>query len=296
MSKTAKILLFSASIFLLYVSFADAQVQIDEPSWQGLVPCGRVTGIAGETSPCTLCHFILGFQRLVQYGLYMVTTLAFVGIFLAGVTYTISSGSSEMVTTAKRFLTGTLTGFAIVLGAWFIINITLWAVAAKGNLGIERAQSWWQFKCSIANSIPGQNYENLPGDVFETDEAARAFLEAKGNDIKINKAKCNSESQTDCTDLKGLPKKTADAIISIKKACKCEVVITGGTEAGHKSHGEGKPIVDLRWNDKDSLFILGNKNKFGIKRALCPIAKNPTNGCNGYEKLTVPHLHVEFVN
>lgn len=139
--------------FLSFSSSAYAQVKIDEPTWKGLVPCGRITGTDEETSPCTLCHFILGFQRLVQYGLYMVTTVAFVGIFFAGVTYTISSGSSDLTTTAKRFLTGTLTGFAIVLGAWFIINITLWAVAAKGNLGIERTQSWWQFKCSTKSLV-----------------------------------------------------------------------------------------------------------------------------------------------
>lgn len=151
-----KIILTVILILLAYnavIFSARAQVQIDEPSWQGLVPCGRITGTDAETSPCTLCHFILGFQRLVQYGLYMVTTVAFVGIFLAGVVYTVSSSSQSMVETAKRFLTGTLTGFAIVLGAWLIINVTLWAVAAKGNLGIERTQSWWQFTCSARSSV-----------------------------------------------------------------------------------------------------------------------------------------------
>ncbi len=298
-----KIIFFILILVSAYVLFdmvpVRAQVTIDEPGWQGLVPCGRNTGTDAERAPCTLCHFVIGFQRLIQYGLYMVTTVALAGIFIAGVMYIISSGQENMITMAKRFLTASLIGFTVVLGGWLIVNVTLWIVSAKGNLGVERAESWWQFKCSTASSASAPAPPAPPGmagDLFPTDEAARAYLTAKGNDIRINKSKCASESQTNCTDLKGLPQKTADSIIMIKRACGCDITITGGTEAGHKSHGEGKPVVDLRWTEESAKFILSNRGKFRVSRILCPNAKNPTKGCDGYETNTEPHLHMEFFN
>jgi len=33
---------------------------------------------------------------------------------------------------------------------------------------------------------------------------------------------------------------------NLQSACGCEVTITGGTEGGHKSHGPGLPMVDVR--------------------------------------------------
>lgn len=119
------------------------------PTWLGIVPCGRNVAQSGENVPCTLCHFVIGFQRLFQYGLYIVITIAFVAIFFAGVMYMVSSGDETMMTSAKSFLKSALIGFFLVLGAWLIVNTTLWV------LGDKSLSSWSNFSCSTASTATG---------------------------------------------------------------------------------------------------------------------------------------------
>lgn len=60
-----------------------------------------------------------------------------------------------------------------------------------------------------------------------------------------------------CTSLDGLPKDTVNMLISLKRDCDsvsstisnsnaCNIVISGGTEYGHASHGKGLYPVDIR--------------------------------------------------
>ncbi|MFA4817901.1 MAG: pilin [Parcubacteria group bacterium] len=136
---------------LLLPSLADAQVSTPEPGWKGIVPCGRNTGTAEEMAPCTLCHLVVGFQRLVQYGMYMVVSLALVGIFFAGVMYMVSTGDENMMTQAKGFLKVSLIGFAVVIGGWLIVNVTMWVLGAKTDLGVN-AVAWNKFTCDTKSS------------------------------------------------------------------------------------------------------------------------------------------------
>jgi hypothetical protein len=124
------------------------------PAWSGIVPCGRNSGANGETTKCTLCHLVLGFQRLVRYGLYMVIAVAFVAIFFAGVMYIVSSGDEGMMTSAKGFLRSALIGFFVVLGAWLIVNTTLWVLGAKTDLGAGQ-KNWYEISCSTVSTSPG---------------------------------------------------------------------------------------------------------------------------------------------
>lgn len=160
--KTIITLILAAVIcanFAIFLSPASAQVSTPAPIWTGLVPCGRNEGTAAETAPCTLCHLVVGFQRLVQYGMYMVVTLALVGIFFAGVMYIVSSGDEGMMTQAKGFLKVSLIGFSVVIGAWLIVNVTMWILGAKeasdegGTLGIN-IESWNKFTCDTTQSRP----------------------------------------------------------------------------------------------------------------------------------------------
>lgn len=136
---------------LLLPSLASAQVSTPEPGWKGIVPCGRNEGTEAEKAPCTLCHLVVGFQRLVQYGMYMVVTLALVGIFCAGVMYMVSTGDEGMMTQAKGFLKVSLIGFAVVIASWLIVNVTMWALGTKGDLGIGVVK-WNQFTCDTKST------------------------------------------------------------------------------------------------------------------------------------------------
>lgn len=149
------VIIFSFLSVLLLPSFANAQVSTPEPKWTGVVPCGRNSDDTNtpedESAPCTLCHLIVGFQRLVQYGMYMVVTLALVGIFFAGVMYIVSSGDENMMTQAKGFLKVSLIGFSVVIGGWLIVNVTMWVLGARGDLGIG-IEKWNKFTCDTASS------------------------------------------------------------------------------------------------------------------------------------------------
>lgn len=137
--------------FAFCLSPVSAQVSTPEPAWTGIVPCGRNSGTAEEMAPCTLCHLIVGFQRLVQYGMYMVVTLALVGIFFAGVMYMVSTGDENMMTQAKGFLKVSLIGFSVVIGGWLIVNVTMWVLGAKTDLGVN-AVAWNKFTCDTKSS------------------------------------------------------------------------------------------------------------------------------------------------
>lgn len=120
----------------------------------GLIPCGL-----GDNDPCTLCHFIIGFKNLIDWGMKILITLSITAISIAGVMYVISSGSPEMTKKAKNFVTSTIIGFSIMLGAWLIINTTFWIFSAKkegadGAFGIE-GRSWNSFTCSTVSSSTG---------------------------------------------------------------------------------------------------------------------------------------------
>jgi len=122
-------------------------------SREPIVPCGT-------DSPCTLCHFIVGIKKLVDYGIYLVTTMAFVGIFIGGAMYMISSGDSAMIESAKKFIGASVLGFALVLGAWLIVNIIFNILPIQGVY----KTNWHTFSCStVSTAGSGKNDVNSSG-------------------------------------------------------------------------------------------------------------------------------------
>lgn len=78
-------------------------------------------------------------------------------------------------------------------------------------------------------------------------EDAKIYTNHPGGD-------CTAEQWADingnpsCTSLEGLPRDTVNMLLSLKNDCGgdvCGIIITGGTEPGHKSHGKGLYPVDL---------------------------------------------------
>lgn len=143
-----KLILTFALILLLVPVVASAA---------GLVPCGRMendpTTADDESVPCTLCHFIIGFKGLIDYGFKVIVILSIVAIFAAGTMYIISSGDETMMTKAKGFLKVTLYGFAYVFAGWLIVTVVMLALSAKSDLGIGVA-NWNTFTCDKTSTAP----------------------------------------------------------------------------------------------------------------------------------------------
>lgn len=121
---------------------------------EGLVPCGNGSD---PGNACTLCHLIIGIKGIVDFGLELLITVSAVAIFIAGTMYIISSGSEQMMGNAKNFLGASLKGFTVVLMAWFFVNLTMWLMSAKTDLGIEK-ENWYNFTCSTTSSATGSGY------------------------------------------------------------------------------------------------------------------------------------------
>jgi hypothetical protein len=119
-----------------------------------LVPCGRNSGSEAEKVPCTLCHFIVGIKNIIDWGMGILTFVAIAAIVLGGIFYIISAGNQEMMTKAKNILIQTLTGFAIVLGAWLIVTYSMYIIGASNKEGFLRVgKNWYEITCDLV-SVP----------------------------------------------------------------------------------------------------------------------------------------------
>jgi hypothetical protein len=186
----------------------------------GIVPCG------GPSDPCTICHLIVGVKRLINWGSSILIALCLLAFTIAGIMYIVSSGNPQMIETAKKFMTSTLSGFAIVLGAWVIVNTSMLILSAKSDLGIERTCAageicWTQFDCSTSSSSLGGGGTTPPAGVGcgKIVDAAKAMKSANcyycntfmynphrssrthGDDPGCELNKCSgSPGYTDCQD------------------------------------------------------------------------------------------------
>jgi preprotein translocase subunit SecG len=248
---------------------------------QSLVPCGQGSD---PNNACTLCHLIVGIQNIIGFARDLLITVAAVGIFISGFMYIISSGNEQMVTKAKGFLSASLTGFTIVLMAWFIVNIIItWILPTAEGLGIER-ESWNKITCTAKASSAIKDASVVLAVGALSDPVARNKLLVEG--ILVNHLEPT-------TSLKGIPERVVENLIKIKKKCGGEVVVTGGTEGGHKTHGPGKPIVDLRWREDLAKCIRQNVGSFNVEK-ICLHSEGQAYVYNCSYVETNPHIHIAF--
>jgi hypothetical protein len=106
-----------------------------------------------------------------------------------------------------------------------------------------------------------------------TEESTGRKILLEGN-VSVNNRPCPTEKERDCTRIEGLSVETLDTIVSlsksflsqpdctqgkIKEGSTCFVVVTGGTEEGHETHGRERPdTFDLRYNKTLQDFFLKN--------------------------------------
>lgn len=156
-----------AVFFPLAVPFFDANAQSSTTSKTstggaaGLVPCGNGSEYADR---CTLCHLVVGFDDLIDYGFNILIFVALAALLAAGVLYIVSTGDEGLITTAKGIMKNTLFGFAFVLLGWLLVNFTLYVLGGKDSnkdgipdLGFAQEGSgrWDKFQCVSDTSQMG---------------------------------------------------------------------------------------------------------------------------------------------
>lgn len=139
-----------------FILFSFVSIALPLPATAaGLVPCGRSADdpatTVDESKPCTVCHLIIGGKGVIDYGLQIMTFVAIAVIVAMAIFYIVSTGDEGMMQTAKSGIKAALIGFAVMLGAWLIVNTTLRIFSATvPGLGIT--SSGFSFSCDSSSS------------------------------------------------------------------------------------------------------------------------------------------------
>jgi hypothetical protein len=232
-------------------------------SAKGLVPCGG----PNETA-CTTCHLFELLKNVIDFITLRFMPIVAAALFVwAGLQMIISAGNSGKLEAAKGLLKNTIIAVGIILLAWLIVNSVLQVVAGDKDI----SKSWYKLECSVGGGATGgaagdgSSSEGFGGGGFGGGGAGRSFGDTGGsggsgsggggsgttsgnttgenearsilasNGISVNKQPCPSGASTGCTDLDGIRKEAIDGATELKEDCNCNVVVTGGTEAGHAS-------------------------------------------------------------
>ena len=289
------------------------------------IPCGTQKDASGVVSnPCTPCDIFVLIQNLIKLlsaSAAIIATLMFMyGDYLM---------FTPKLTEAKKVLTNTVIGVLLLFGSWLIEDSVLKLVANQGLLSGTPATTkfgfWNQITCKIVKNqggnestfnpdaktgliVPGSDSNNVanPGD----EEVNRVLLAGPyGRSVLVNKPACPfgvpyQQVSGGCTSVAGLPYSTIQNLHVFNQECGCALLLTGGTEAGHLSHGIGDPVVDLNLdtglrsllddNIMPEIQKNGANNKYNIDKICVTAADHKYSyNCGNYNE-TDPHLHVQF--
>ncbi|MBX4181406.1 pilin [Candidatus Parcubacteria bacterium] len=198
----------------------------------------------GKVDTANTKTFIPGLIKLI---IAVAGALAVIMIMYGGIQY-ISTAAFEGKANARKTIEDALWGLLLAISAWLILN-TINPALVSLNLNPEVQQ------IPEGNGVPWDPGEigGGPGGIGQipmTPEEIAADKEVRGRltkaGVQINAGPCLKGEGYGCTNLNGLGEAAIQGLATLKGDCKCTVMVTGGTEPGpHKTHGVGKPIVDI---------------------------------------------------
>ncbi len=99
-----------------------------------------------------------------------------------------------------------------------------------------------------------------------------------------------------CTTVGSLPQNGINKVMDLKNNCSgCDITITGGSELGHKTHGPGRAVIDLRKNEALNSYITSKakskkQTNYGMKYTM----SDGSTYLDEVVKGGTPHWHVVF--
>ena len=163
------IVIFSFSFLIFNSTPVAAQVLGNWDFLNGIVPCGRCAQFSigsdgraicvqpseGATSeqaqPCTICHFFVLIQNIINFLLYVFASLATLMAVYIAFLFMFSGGSPAKITEAKEKLWLLVIGIFWVLGSWLVLNTILNFIVNKSVF----PWPWNQIRCEVSRpSIP----------------------------------------------------------------------------------------------------------------------------------------------
>ncbi len=263
-----KILLTCTQIaMILLLTFGMSSTTHALGDYEVLTPLPGTTKCTGsETTGCKT-DFATYLPGLFKLMIGVAAVLAFVMITLGGLTYMTSdaiSGKEE----GRTMLENAIYGLLLVIGAYAILY-TINPQILKFQLTIPKPSLKFATGVTFANIPTGSEgiesggnvkpgYPLSDADVAKNTEMVNDLNRQYG--IQVNHDACAQGQTQGCTNLVGLPANAYKGIVDVNNLCsgKCGIVVSGGTEGGHSSHGPGLAVVDLSDNAKLNDYISKN--------------------------------------
>lgn len=185
--------------------------------------------------------------------------LAFVMITFGGILYATTDAISGKQK-GKDYITNAIYGLLLVIGAWVILNFinpdtlnfnfsldkpNIGTAPAGTGIGTSGGAGGGAGLCPPCNKTNGilDGYTMTDAQIA-SDKQNRGILGQAY--IYVNNSACTTGNTRLCTNLNDLPQVAISGLTSLAGACsRCNLLITGGTEGGHSSHGPGNAAVDL---------------------------------------------------
>jgi hypothetical protein len=219
-----------------------------------------------------------------------ICVVAAMGVYAyAGVRYqNVDSGSkeAEIKDNIKRATLGLLG----VLGLWLLLN-QINPELLRGEISLPRANTPSSSQTTSPTTQPQTPKPTDPGQ-SSSEASVRSALAAIPVDINNAGKTCSNGQTSGCTNVAGMPQATIEMLTKLRAACpSCYIQITGGTEPGHKSHGEGMLPVDLNLSDTLTPFIRRTGTPVG-PASFCLVEYSYLGWRFCDEKNTARHWHV----
>ncbi len=200
--------------------------------------------------------------------------IATILIMWGGFKWLTSRGDSKQISDAQDIIWSAITGMILAFGSFLIISLvdpTLTDISMPTIEGLRSQGSNFD-GASQSNPYPGKDFHDSKANDSGTylvgrdrrsdlkeDEVRKQLLE-KG--IGVNKSACldgvaYQNTANGCTSVAGLQPAAINEAIGLKNNCKCNVMITGGTELGHHTSDRGYQI-DLDKNSGVDSYITSN--------------------------------------
>ena len=242
-----------------YVIFTFVLCLASVPSLVNAQAGGLVTCEGPDCNWCTLVSMING---LVTWLIAFLSIIAVTVMVIAGFKMVTSGGNTAAWESGKTMFTNVVIGIIIVLAAWLIVDTVLQTLTKKGGIS-----EWFPSDCGgiTTPSIDDDDEEPITtGDEAEVREQLRSM------GYTVNKASCGGRDYRDvpggCTSVGNFTHGMMNSLSSVSDGCTgCNLVITGGSEAGHQTHDDGNS-VDLRFDAGLNSYVnSGGTTRSGLR-------------------------------
>ncbi|MCX6763629.1 MAG: pilin [Candidatus Moranbacteria bacterium] len=257
-------------------------------------PMEKIPGYEAESSASGV-DFYTYLNTIYKFGIAVVSICAMTMIIIGGYMYVASAGNNAGMEKAKKYITDAIIGLILALTAWLILyfinpDLTKMKPLTTGAgtpVGVGKTDG-------AGKPIPAGTEPQVSDSEFaKCDQDAKKQIESGGG-VTVKNNTCSSQNQSGCTTVCQLPQNAIDGLKKVAAKCGA-IIVSGGTEGGHSSHGPGKPNVDIR-NTSDAL---GTCLKQGATdkslNISCIASSNPpvyNYGCNFTDGSD--HYHVVF--